>query len=123
MTEFGKSMFNGRDTTWLEGFQQMKEHPLFGTGYIDSGIWHNSAIACLTAYGVIGYVLWLRLFHMILGDAAPYTDDVCVIGSMSAFIVIFWQQSVELGFFAPNPNLLPYAVLGILLGRMKTVSD
>ena len=123
LTQFGKPMFNGRDQTWLDGFLQLKENFLFGSGLISAGIWHNSAMACLTAYGIVGYYLWIRLFRMILEDAAPYSEDLCVIGSMSAFIVIYWQQSVELGFFAPNPNVLPYAILGILLGRINRIEN
>ena len=116
---FGKPLFNGRDLTWIQGFQQLWENPFFGSGYISSGIWHNSALACLTAYGFAGYFLWIKLFHMLLKEAAPYVEDVCVIGCITTFMVIYWQQSVELGFFAPNPNLLPYAMLGILLGRIN----
>ena len=120
-TQLGKPLFNGRDTTWIQGFQQLWKNPFFGSGYIDSGIWHNSALACLTAYGTIGYFLWIKLFHMLLKEATPYVKDVCVIGSMTAFVIIWWQQSVELGIFAPNPNLLPYAMLGILLGRINAL--
>ena len=120
-TQFGKPLFNGRDLTWIQGFQQFLETPLFGSGYISSGIWHNSALACLTAYGIVGYFLWIKLFHMLLKEAAPYIKDVCVIGCMTVFMVIYWQQSVELGFFAPNPNLLPYAMLGSLLGRINAL--
>lgn len=119
LREFGKPIFNGRDTTWIQGFQQLRQNPLFGSGYIASGIWHNSALACLTAYGIVGYGLWIRLFYMLLKDAASYIKDVCVIGCMTAFMVIFWQQSVELGLFAPNPGVLPYALLGMLLGRIN----
>lgn len=120
-THLGKPLFNGRDTTWIQGFQQLWRNPLFGSGYISSGIWHNSALACLTAYGIAGYCLWIKLFHMLLKEAEPYVKDVCVIGCMTVFMVIYWQQSVELGFFAPNPNLIPYAMLGILLGRINAL--
>jgi hypothetical protein len=123
MAEFGKPIFNGRDTTWLAGLRQMKENVLFGSGYISSGIWHNSAMACLTAYGVIGYGLWIKLFHMILGDSAPYTGDICIAGGMSVFMVLYWQQSVELGLFSASPSLLPYVILGIILGRVNTVTS
>lgn len=123
LTELGKPVFNGRDVTWLEGFRQLKENLLLGSGYISAGLWHNSAMACLTAYGIVGYYLWIRLFHMIIEDAEPHTADVCVMGSMSAFMIIYWQQSVELGIFAPNPNVLPYAILGILLGRINRIKN
>ena len=116
---FGKSLFNGRDEIWLDGFNQLWKTPLFGDGYVSSGYWHNSAIACLTAFGTVGYFLWIMLFYMILKEGRPYLDDVCVTGSMVAFLLLSCHQSVELGIFAPNPSLLPYAMLGILLGRVN----
>lgn len=116
---FGKSLFNGRDTAWMQGFQQLMRTPFFGNGYIDSGIYHNSAVACLAAYGIIGYYLWLRLFHTILMDGRRYVGDTCVAGGITAFLVLFCQQAVELGIFASNPNLIPYVILGIVLGRVN----
>ena len=116
---FEKDLFNGRDTIWMEGFTQLFERPLFGNGYVTSGRWHNSAIACLTAFGVVGYFLWTRVFHLILNEGRPYLDDVCVVGSMVAFLALACHQSVELGIFAPSPSCLPYIVLGIVLGRVN----
>lgn len=116
---FGKEIFSGRDKIWMNGFQQMWQRPLFGNGNVLSGYWHNSAIACLTAFGVVGYFLWTRLFHLILKEGRPFLDDVCVTGSMVAFLALSCHQSVELGIFALTPSLLPYAILGILLGRVN----
>ena len=42
---------------------------------------------------------------------------------MTAFLVLYVQQSVELGLMAPNPNLLPYAMLGLLLGRVNYLKE
>ena len=116
---FGKEIFSGRDQTWMHGFSLLAEKPLFGNGSVTSGYWHNSALACLTAFGVVGYSLWTKLFHLILKEGQPYLDDVCVTGSMVAFLALYCHQSVELGIFAPTPSLLPYAILGILLGRVN----
>lgn len=116
---FGKSLFNGRDTAWMQGFQQLMQTPFFGNGYIDSGVYHNSAVACLAAYGVVGYYLWIRLFHTILMDGRNFVGDTCVAGGIVAFLVLFCQQAVELGIFAQNPNLIPYVILGIILGRVN----
>ena len=49
--------------------------------------------------------------------------DVVIIGSMAAFGIIYCHQSVELGIFAVNPSLLPYVILGILLGRVNYVKE
>lgn len=116
---FGKSLFNGRDEIWLDGFNQLWKNPLFGNGFVTSGYWHNSAMACLTAFGVVGYFLWILLFYLILKEGQPYLDDVCVTGSMVAFLLLSCQQAVEQGIFAPNPSLLPYTMLGIMLGRVN----
>ena len=114
----GKTFFNGRDQIWLDTFRGMESNLLFGSGYISNGLYHNSAVACLAAYGVVGYILWILLFHVILSDALPHQQDVCVMGATTAFFIIFWQQSLELGLFSASPNLIPYVVLGVMLGRV-----
>lgn len=117
---FNKPLFNGRDQIWMDGFIRMFQNPLFGTGNNNnSGYWHNSAMACLTAFGAVGYYLWVKLLRLILREGLPYVEDVCVIGSIAVFLVLYCHQSVELGVFAVSPSLLPYAILGILLGRVN----
>lgn len=119
MEQFNKPLFNGRDTIWIEGFQILFDNILFGTGQLQSGVWHNSAISCLTAYGVLGYGFWIASFAYILRKGQAYVSDSIVSGCMTMFLLINIQQSFELGMFAPNPNLLIYLPLGILLGRIK----
>lgn len=121
--EFGKTLFSGRDTTWLGALSEIGKNLLFGGGRVDSGTYHNSAIACLVAYGLVGYGLWIGLFYVILKEALPYRRDICIAGSLAAFFVIFWQQSVELGLFSAAPNLIPYIVLGVLLARIRTMKE
>ena len=121
MDKLGKTFFNGRDQIWQQAFEDLLRHPLFGTGRLISGLYHNSAIACLATYGIIGYALWVRLFYTNINDALPFQQDVCIMGATTAFFVIFWQQSVELGLFAASPNLIPYIILGFMLGRIKTI--
>ena len=123
MAELGKPFFNGRDTVWLDAFRELGDHFLLGTGFINSGLYHNSAVACLSAYGVAGYILWIMLFHVILKEALPYRRNICAGGALSAFLIIFWQQSVELGIFSAAPNLIPYIILGIMLGRVKGLKE
>ncbi len=123
LDKLGKTFFSGRDQAWLKAFETLLQNPLFGTGYVDSGIYHNSAVACLIAFGVVGYILWVRLFYIILCDVLPFQVDECIMGATTAFFVIFWQQSVELGLFAPKPNLIPYVVLGLILGRARCIRE
>ena len=123
MEEFGKTMFSGREEIWKWSLTTISENFLFGTGMVDAGTYHNSAIACLVAYGAVGYILWISIFMVIIKKTLPYWDDICVAGAISAFFVIFWQQSVELGMFAASPNIIPYIILGILLGRVKVLSE
>lgn len=123
LDEFGKTLFSGRDETWLAALSQIAKRLLFGSGYVDSGTYHNSAIACLIAYGIVGYGLWISLFHVILKEALPRRKDICIAGALTAFFVIFWQQSVELGLFSVSPNLIPYIVLGLLLGRVRAMKE
>lgn len=118
---FNKPLFNGRDEIWLEGFYTLQSVPLFGTGNMGVNYWHNCAITCLTATGIVGYVLWNRLLYLIVNEGRHYLEDTCVIGAMTAFFVMFGQQSVELGFFAIRPDILTYVVLGIILGRVRNL--
>ena len=121
--EFGKTFFSGREGIWKDSLSTIESNLLFGTGFVANGIYHNSAIACLVAYGIVGYGLWITLFETLIKKTLPYWDDICVAGAISAFFVIFWQQSVELGMFAVTPNIIPYAILGLLLARAKTMQE
>lgn len=121
--EFGKTLFSGRETTWKTALETVMDNLLFGTGYVDVGIYHNSAVANLVAYGVVGYGLWIWLFEIMVKETLPWREDICIAGAISAFFVIFWQQSVELGMFAASPNLIPYAVLGVMLARARTLEE
>jgi hypothetical protein len=123
MENFNKPIFNGRDKVWLEGFALLGEYHWFGSGNIRTGYWHNSALACLTAFGVVGYSLWTNLFRICLRQSIPYRKDPCTAGLTIAFLVIILHQSVELGLLATDPNILPYAILGILLGRSNLLRE
>ena len=116
---FEKDLFNGRDELWIWGFQLLQQKFLFGHGSVALANWHNCAVACLTGLGVVGYVLWTRLFHLILKNGRHYIEDTSVAGAMTAFLVLFCHQSVELGLISNSPMLIPYIILGILLGRVN----
>lgn len=122
ISKFKKPIFNGRDTIWQYGLEQLKQHILFGTCIIGNS-WHNSAITCLTAYGLIGYLAWIGLFKSIMVRAKGYFKDSYVCASLTAFIFIYLQQSVELGLIATQPNIIPYVALGIMLGRVRYLKE
>lgn len=119
---FNKTLFSGRDMTWRQGFKDFSEYFFFGNGDIITGYWHNSTMTCISAFGYVGFLLWVRFLYLILREGCGYTKDTCVCGSLLAFLVIYCQQSFELGLFAEDPNLIPYVILGILLGRIKLKS-
>lgn len=116
---FEKPIFNGRDEIWKYGFELIYENTFFGTGKLYSGYWHNSAISCLVSFGVIGYLFWINSFYSILKVSSKCANDVVISGCTISFLILFAQQSVELGIFGPNPNFLPYIILGLMLGRLK----
>ena len=116
---FQKDLFNGRDEIWIHGFTLLQKKFLFGHGNVSLANWHNSAIVCLTAFGAVGYILWIRLFHLILKNGKSYVADTSVAGAMTAFLVLYCHQSVEQGFLSESPSLIPYIILGILLGRVN----
>lgn len=120
---YSKPLFNGRDGIWLEGLRALSNNLLIGTGFIQSGHWHNCAIACLVAYGIVGYFLWTYGFYNILKKTLLFSKDLVVFGCAVSFLILFAQQSVELGIFARDPNILPYLMLGILLGRVRYLRE
>lgn len=116
---FDKPIFNGRDTIWLDGLRDLLQRPLFGSGNIAANSWHNTAIACLTSFGVLGYLFWFNSLYTLLKRGGYYLTDPVVTGCIMAFLLMNAHQSVELGMFAQNPNLLIYLPLGLMLGRIR----
>lgn len=116
--ETGKSLFNGREEIWIESYKHFIESYLIGTGELSFN-YHNSAVACLTAFGVLGYLGWISIFKNYITRCLSYIDDYVVYGSVVAFYLIFIHQSIELGFIADCPMYLPYMILGIALGRAR----
>lgn len=121
--EFQKPAFNGRDEIWINAFQAIGEHFLFGTGRYMVSAHHNSAVTCLVNYGVIGYIFWIYAFYGILRRGINYVTDYIVKSCMLSFLLIYVQQSVELGIIPQNPNLLIYLPLGLMLGRIKYLKE
>lgn len=117
--KFQKPIFNGRDVIWEIGFNRLFDNFLFGTGKLISMNWHNSALSCLTAYGAVGYAFWIASFRRIISFSKKYISDPYVIGFIVSFIVLWLQQSVELGLMGADVNLIPYVLLGMMLGRVK----
>lgn len=121
--KFHKPIFNGRDELWKYGFELLWQNPLIGTGNLNAANWHNSAITCLAATGILGFVFWIMSFGKIMDRAREFLDDYIVIGCFVAFIILYAQQSVELGFISGNPTLLGYILLGLMLGRVRFLEE
>lgn len=116
--ETGKTLFNGRENIWMESYKKLIDSYLLGIGKFDAN-YHNSAVACLTAFGILGYIGWILLFKDYIKRCLPYIDDYVVYGALSSFYLIFIHQSIELGFISFSPLYLPYMILGIALGRAR----
>lgn len=114
---YGKPIFNGREEIWLNTFEDILQYP-FGRGNFIIN-YHNSAVGCIGVFGILGYLCWILFFKKILNILANYFDDHIVYAFTCAFIVIFLQQSTELGFITSYPNLLPYMMLGLALGKVR----
>lgn len=123
LLKYGKPIFNGRDRIWERGFVKLSENILLGIGSASTANWHNSAVACLVGYGVLGYLCWISSFKQIINRAVGYLNDAYVQGCVVSFMVLYAQQSVELGFISKAPSVLPYVMLGILLGRVKYLRE
>ncbi len=120
---FSKRIFNGRDELCYEGFKTWLEHPFFGNGDLGAGNWHNSAVTMLVGGGIAGFTLCIIGVGEMLKYGSKYLDDTIVAGLVIGFITIWLQQSVELGLIAPQCNAIPYAMLGLLIGRIKTIKS
>lgn len=123
MTYFDKPVFNGRNNIWEHGFILLSEKPLLGEGWIYSGYWHNCALTVLSAFGILGYTLWILYFEFIMKDAAKFKEDACLICAIPAILTIMFQQSFELGLVSATGKMLPYLIMGIMLGRMRYLRD
>lgn len=121
--QFHKPIFNARDILWEDGFKHLWHNPLIGTGNFNVANWHNSAITCLVATGVLGFAFWIMAFGKILEQVRVCLNDYIVVGCYVSFIVLYVQQSVELGFISSNPALLGYILLGIMLGRVRFLKE
>ena len=128
LSKFEKPFFNGRDVLWDEAFTIFFLHPLLGIGTMSTNNWHNAVITCLVAFGGIGLILWLNGMRLIIDQGKQYTEDHIVRGCLVTFLIIFFQQSFELGLVSEDVNLLPYVILGLMFGRIRflrnrTISD
>lgn len=119
---FGKTIFSDRDILWDFSFDLLKKTNFIGTGKFLLN-YHNSGVATLTVFGIIGYICWIQYFNLNLNLLIRYLSDEIVFASVFVFCLIFLQQSLDLGFISPTPNLLPYMILGVGLGRVRTVKD
>lgn len=121
-TQFDKPIFNGRDTLWNYALDKLNGSSYLGTGKFIIN-YHNSCIAALTVFGVMGYYFWIKYFKTNLVEIRHYLVDKIAFGSFLAFSLIYLQQSVDLGFIEPQPNLLPYLILGVGLGRVRYLKE
>lgn len=117
---YQKTVFNGRDGLWYNAFIQLPKDYFLGAMEFKIN-YHNSAVAALAVYGVIGYYCWHTTFVRGLSHIRRYISDDIVFGCFMSFILIFWQQSFDLGFIMGCPNYIPYMILGIGFGRINTL--
>lgn len=117
--QFKKPIFNGRDKIWEKGIQWFYESPIYGKGNLNYGNWHNSAVACLSAFGIVGYFIYVTVFYNVLSKAAEYMNDVFVRKATIVFLIANFQQSFENTICQSKLMILhPYLILGIILGRI-----
>ena len=126
LRQFRKPIFNGRDEIWESSFNAMAANKLqffIGSGFINSGWYHNSAVACLSAYGIAGYILYVMVFYKILCKGIPYWNDDFVRKCMIMFYIICLEQSMENTLFQCGAMVTtPYIILGMLLGRINQIN-
>ena len=117
---FNKTLYSGRDMIWVRGFEAWREHPLLGTGSL-AFRWHNSAVSCLVGTGCVGYFIWLYVIRGMLAKACNYIDDNTIFGTVTAFLTIWLQQSLDLGIIYTHGNPVIFVLLGLVLARTNTL--
>ena len=118
---FGKSLYSGRDSLWVNGFEAWSKYPIFGTGSVAIR-WHNSAVSCLVGAGCVGYFIWIYAIHGMLVKACKYTNDNIIFGTVTAFLAVWLQQSFELGIISTHGNPVILVLLGLILARTNTLN-
>ena len=121
MEHYGKSAFNGRDILWMEAYERLFDTYLLGEGEFLINH-HNSGVAILSVFGVIGYVCWYKILEKLIQFMRIYANDRLLLGFMSTFFLIFWQQSFELGLVSASPNMIPYMILGLGIARARELN-
>ena len=122
MRNFDKPALNGRDLLWTEAYERLFETNLLGEGEFLINH-HNSAVAIISVFGIIGYICWYKLLAKPLRLMRKYMADNLTLGFIASFFLIFWQQSFDLGFVAPSPNMIPYMILGLGIARAKDIKQ
>lgn len=120
LQHFGKSAMNGRDILWMEGYERLCNSYFIGEGEFLINH-HNSAVAVISVFGVVGYICWYKLLAKPLKFMLHYVDDNLMFGFVTSFFLIFWQQSFDLGFISASPNMIPYVILGLGLARARVL--
>ena len=117
---YGKSAMNGRNYLWMEGLERLVESYFIGEGGFFMNH-HNSAVAVVSVFGVVGYICWYKLLEKPLKFMMRYIDDNLMLGFVCSFFLIFWQQTFDLGFISASPNMIPYVILGLGLARARVL--
>lgn len=121
LREFDKSIFSERDLIWEDGIKIWLINPIIGNGNLSHFNYHNSAITALVGVGVIGYAILIGVLYAMLKKALKWKHDSVVYGLTTSFLIIWAQQSVELGLIAKQPNVIPYLILGLICARIRTL--
>ena len=116
--KFDKTIFNGRNGLWEYALTLLEQSSYLGTGKFEIN-YHNSGVAAISVFGILGYICWIGYFSRSLKNLKKFMRDDIVFGSILAFSLIFMQQALDLGFISPVPNLLPYIILGVGIGRVN----
>lgn len=117
---FSKEIFSTRDVFWGWGFDIWKKYLLWGTGSLRFK-WHNSAVSCLVAAGSVGYIIWIYAINRVLTNACEYIEDNIIFGTITAFLTIWLQQSVELGIISYRGTPVIFVLLGLVMTRTNTL--
>jgi O-antigen ligase len=118
----------GRVDAWYEGFQMLRESPLFGVsmgGFVDHNdlTAHNSIVLAMAELGLVGYTFWFLFFvhSASLGTRAAHLDALDVRSgnrdAARAVVVAGIAVFVAAMFLSRSYNPLLFMVCGLSAGR------
>lgn len=115
----GKKM-NSRVEIWKEAFSYFKEKPVFGAySFAQNGLgtfqFHNTHVDTLTAYGVVGFILFVKCMYNIIVMAMQNSTTYKLVVLMCFISTVIFMGMGEASLFSTGMGLYIFCSAFLLL--------